>query len=93
MSQAGLWLQPPRRSSLPDAQRLRIRRPYIAVRPIATVHQAILAEIFPQLIQASAIEIQVFGHTAVDAAQDFGNLGISVRAFAQLSQISLKRLE
>src|SRR4051794_28864043 len=52
-----------------DLENGRVRGPVVAVRPVASVDQAILAEEAEQVVEAVAIEGEILGDAAVDAAQ------------------------
>src|SRR5260370_22668751 len=66
-----------------NAEHLLVRSPLIAVRPVAAVHQAVLAENIPELIESGAIEIRIGRDPAVDAAENLRHLDVGLRALAQ----------
>src|SRR5258708_5113512 len=70
-------------------EHLGIRRPLIAIGPVAAVEHAILAEDGIELVQAAAIERGVFDHFAVDAAKDRRELCVDVGSLPELPQIGI----
>ena len=61
----------------------------IAVRPIASVDQLVLAEHVPELIQSRAVEVQVRRDLTGDTAKDLGDLNIDLRPARKFPQLSL----